>query len=342
MKVAVTGASGFIGINIAEALLRDGCDALLISRRSVAPAKGRAGTPPGAWHILSRLRGHPRCECLDVTDLEALNRAFSAFRPDAVVHGAAMTPGRAREREHALRAVQVNVMGTMNVLEAARRSGVKRFVMLSSAAVYGRSAYGAGVLDESETACDPESVYAVTKSASERLALRWARLFGLDIVALRIGAAFGPWEWETGVRDTLSAIFQVTKLAVQGQNARLPRPGRLDWIYARDVGEATALLVATGSLSRRVYNLGGRAEWSAAEWCARLANEYDAFSFEIDAADANVDLHDDEDQRPLAMTRLEEDFGYRPRFDLDEAFADYISWIRSTPDFWGSYRTLTT
>ena len=342
MKVAITGASGFIGLNVAEALLRQGCEILLTSRRSVAPDGGRPGAPPGAWQVLSSLPGQVRCACVDVTDAEALTHAFSAFRPDIVVHGAAMTPGRAHEREHALTAVQVNVTGTMNALEGARRSGAGRFVMLSSAAVYGRTAFRGGTLDESETACDPESIYAVTKSASEGLALRGAALFGMQAVALRIGAAFGPWEWDTGVRDTLSAILQTTRLASRGQQARLSRPGRLDWIYARDVAEATALVAMADSLPRRIYNLGGATAWSAAEWCVRLAHEFDGFSHEIDAAEPNVDFHSEKDQSPLAMTRFEEDFAYRPRFGLAEAFVDYMAWIGATPEFWADGQSLTT
>lgn len=142
MRVLVTGASGFVGLNVVEALL---------ARGDEVAAFGDVGMPERARAAFGALPG--RCvEALgDVRDERTVARAFEAHAPQKVVHAAALTPGPRTERAMAAAAVEVNVLGTLRVLEAAARSRVERVVLLSSAAVYGDSGFGAAPLDEAET-----------------------------------------------------------------------------------------------------------------------------------------------------------------------------------------------
>ena len=95
----------------------------------------------------------------------------------------------------------------------------------------------------------PETVYAISKYAGERIALRYRRIWELDLVAARLGTVFGPWEYETGVRDTFSAPLLASSLVRRGSDVVLSGEGRKDWLYARDVAGAIAALLDCQSQS---------------------------------------------------------------------------------------------
>jgi nucleoside-diphosphate-sugar epimerase len=92
-----------------------------------------------------------------------------------------------------------------------------------------------------ETACDPVSLYAITKFASEKVAARLASLWQCEVVSVRLSAMFGPWERATAARDTLSPQAQILAALQEGREAVLERPGVRDWIYAFDVADAVVL-----------------------------------------------------------------------------------------------------
>ena len=129
--------------------------------------------------------------------------------------------------------MQVNLLAQTPILIAARRHGVSRIINLSSAAAYGRNAFHNLPLDE-ETACDPVSLYAITKFASEKVAARLAALWQTEIISVRLSAVFGPWERATGVRDTLSAQAQILAAMQGGARPSLHVPvsgtGSMPWM----------------------------------------------------------------------------------------------------------------
>ena len=338
MTVLITGATGFIGVNLVEALLARGDSVVLVSPLSIRPDPERnpRGSPPAAFEVLSRLPGTLHPVIGDVTDEAAMDRVFSEFQPDKVIHGAAITPGTAREREQARLTSEVNFMGTLSVLEAARRAKVDRFVYLSSGSVYGLNAFTAGELDEETTVPLPDTIYSITKYAGERLSLRYRNIWDMDVVAARLGTAFGPWEWDTGVRATLSIILQITTHAAHGRQAVLPDiVGRKDWAYSRDIAGSTVAILDAASLSHQVYNLGPGVTWTVDDWCDRLTTAFPGFSHRRaePGEEPNVG-YGTGDRALFAIRRLVEDVGYQPRFGLDESFADYMAWIEATPEFW--------
>ena len=137
---------------------------------------------------------------------------------DAIILGAAITAGPEREAADPETILRVNLLAQTPILIAAQRHRVGRIINLSSGAAYGTNAFGSTPLDE-ETACDPVSLYAITKFASEKVAARLAALWQCDIINVRLSAVFGPWERATGVRDTLSPQAQILAAMQQGQQA---------------------------------------------------------------------------------------------------------------------------
>lgn len=311
MRVLITGAAGFVGLNVVEALLARGWETIAAD---IAPPPDAAAGWPCRWTRL------------DVCDPAAAAALVESAQPDAIVHGAAITAGPDRERRDANVIVAVNLQGTLNMLAAAARRPPRRFLYFSSSSVYGENGYADMPLDAGRTHPVPETLYAITKYAGERAALRARALYGLDVVCARLSSAFGPWERDTGVRDTLSPPLQATELARAGGEARLEREGLRDWVYGRDIGGAVVALLEADKPRRPVYNVGPGVAWSVADWCRKLAARYPGFRWRI-GEPANVLLHAAQDRNPLGIAPLEEEFGWRPRFGLDAAFEDYMAWL---------------
>ena len=178
-KIIVTGGAGFIGSHTCEQLIHAGCDVMAIDDLST-----------GHLSNLSELTGDSglRFEESDVAELDALNRLAESFRPDAIVHLAALVSVPASVQDPNLNFRQ-NVLGTHSVIEAARRHSVGRIVFASSAAIYG---------DEPESPLKessrkrPLSPYGAAKLASESLLEGAAASFGLSVVANRYFNVYGP------------------------------------------------------------------------------------------------------------------------------------------------------
>ncbi|KAB1077916.1 NAD-dependent epimerase/dehydratase family protein [Methylobacterium soli] len=310
MTYLITGAAGFVGAALAEALIARG-ETVIAVDRGAAPA----GTGPGRHRPVS----------LDLTEPGALDPIFAAEPVDTLVIGAAVTADAARERADPAGIVAVNVGAVADAVRAAGAHGVRRVLYLGSGAVYGDSAAGPEPLVEDATPLRPRSLYAITKQAGEAAALRLAETVGINCVAARLGTCFGPFERDTGVRDTLSAPLQVLRLAKAGGAARLPRPGHRDWLYIRDAVAGLLALLDAPALPHRVYNVAAGFTWSLADWCARVAARHPGFAWSVtEPAHANIRLYDAFDRAPMSIARLVAETGYRPRYDLPAAAADFL------------------
>jgi nucleoside-diphosphate-sugar epimerase len=321
--VLITGGAGFVGLNVAEALLARGEEVVVFGREALPEAAARAFAPlPGRLAVVQG----------DVRDEAALRAVFAAHRVDRVLPFAAVTAGPARESAEPETVLQVNVTGVIATLRAARDAGgVRRVLLPSSSAVYGESAYAFPVLDEATTPCVPVSLYGVTKYAVERIGLRLAGLWGLDAVAARIGAAFGPWERDTGLRDTLSPFLALMQAALARGEAVLPE-GPLpayDWIYARDLAAGLLCLLDAEAPPQRVANLGSGMDWAPRipALCDLLAARLPGFRWRRAAPGEAPTLrpHDSRPRGVLALARAAA-FGWAPRFGPEAAIADYAAW----------------
>ncbi|MGK7871315.1 NAD-dependent epimerase/dehydratase family protein [Falsiroseomonas sp. E2-1-a20] len=322
MKILVTGATGFVGLNIVSALLAQGLEVVGVGH-APPPAEALVALPGHdcvAWHIT------------DLRDAAAVQALFAQEKPDRVVHGAAVTTAAGRDGEAATATAAVNIMAALHVLDAAAAQGTQRLVFLSSASVYGTTTPAQGLLDEALSLPQPSAVYGITKLAAERLLLRAGPLRGVQVFAARLGGVFGRFERDSGLRDTLSPMHQVMQAARLGQPIILPRPGSRDWIYAPDVAEGVAALLLAEAPASPVYNLSSPVIWSVAEWCAALALR-SKIDWRLAGPDepATVDFHGPDDRPPLATARAQQDFGFRARFGMAEALTDYLDWLQRSP-----------
>lgn len=326
MPTLITGAAGFVGLNLTEALLSAGRGVVMYDARPEMPqdAQRAFADLPGK---LSYIRG-------DVLDRNALRAALADHDVDAVVHAAVITPGPDRERDNGSRIVEVNLMGTMTMLDAAREQGVRRLLYPSSASVYGDTSFEEPHLDEASTHPVPNALYGIAKYAAERAVLRARELWGMDNLTARVGAVFGPWEHDTGLRDTLSGPMQASRSAVLGEEVVLRRPGPRDWVYAKDVANALVALLDVETPKHLLYNISGPQLWTVADWCGKLAAKVDGFSWRYAEKGEEPTIPvGDRDRSPLATERLRSEI-YQPHFDLDASFDDYQAWIERTSTFW--------
>jgi len=320
----VTGGAGYVGMNVVEALLARQDQVVLLDAGALPAAIKTALAPHGAL---------AKVIAADIRDAAAVERAFAGGHFDGVIHCAAVTAGAAREAHEPASSVEVNQLGTLNLLTAARNRGVRRFVYTSSAAVYGESLYRLQRLYEDSSPVSPVSLYGITKFAAERMCVRLRELWQFEVVCARLGTLVGPWERATGVRDNFGTHSQLARLALRSETALLPQHAvRRDWVYSRDVAAGLIMLLDAKSPRHAVYNLSAGGDWGNVDvWCARLKSDYPRFEFRTAADDEKPNIgYTDRDRCALDIGRMAGEFAFRPRSTTD-AFDDYLDWLRRTP-----------
>ncbi len=327
--ILVTGGAGFVGLNLVEALLGRGEHVLVFGQE--------AALPEPAPTRFARLSGRLEVIQGDVRDADTLRAVFKNRRIGAVFPFAAVTAGPAREAAEPHLVLDVNLKGLVNTLQAARDAGtVRRVVLPSSGAVYGESAYAHPVLDEVATPAVPITLYGVTKYAVERAGLRLCGHWGLDAVAARIGATFGPWERDTGLRDTLSLHLRLARAAMRGEAVVIP-PAPLpayDWTYVKDLVAGLLALLDVEEPPHRVVNLASGFDWAPvmADCLEVLRQRFPRFAWRHAAPGETPTIAWNE-SRPRGVMAVQRaaDFGWRPRFGPAEAYADNIGWLLAKP-----------
>ena len=324
MKILITGGNGFIGTALTDHFLSQGAEVTVFDR---------ATPQPELTAHFQQLPGRFQAHAGDIRDSDAVAAAFGSGPWDLVVHAAVITADRERERRDAKTIMDVNMMGTMTVLDILRHVPVTRAIYVSSASVYGEAAFDAGALDESANRPVPDSLYAISKYACERAWLRFDGLTQADLRTVRLGSAYGPFERRTGLRDTMSPPFQIMEAHLTGKPATMPRDALRDWIYTRDITGAIEKLATAGDPRHRVFNLGLGENLPISAFCRGLEAVTPAFSWSVEtAADrATVNLHGDRDRSMLAVDRLTRDLGYTPSWTPERAAADYQSWQQANP-----------
>lgn len=321
MSTLITGGSGFIGLALAERLLLDG-DRVVLFDRQPAPSTLLAALPAGAVDVVTA----------DVRDPVALLQAMHDHGIERVAHAAAITPDLARESAEARSVIEVNINGTVAVLEACIAHGaIRRVLLVSSVAVYGFAPAPGPDYREDSAWPQPVALYGITKLAAEQTALRMAYLHGLDLRVARLGPVFGPWEYATGVRDMLSPHTQTLQAIRDQQPTLLPHSLRADWIYSRDAASALALLLDSHHLKHSLYNVGGERQSDLLDWCAELSARFPQWTASLASTPAQATLrYGLPGPRPgLCTERLRLDTRWAPAYTLAEAATDYLHWQSS-------------
>lgn len=310
MTVLVTGA-GVIGGLTAELLAARGDRVAMVDVR--APQR----VPDGV-----------EFEICDVADAAALADAIDRHKVEKIVHTAAILSTGIRQDP--LAGIRVNVMGTANLLDLARRMGLKRVVCASSTTVAYTSfgAHGPEPIAEDEAlhliSQRPASIYAAAKLAGEHLALLYRDLYGVDVVSLRYGAVLGgPLDRPTSVPGRLLSVLVAGARA--GKTIVLDDPlllwgGREEFVDARDCARANLCALDAAAPKQGVYNVAP-GEWhTLPDFIAAVRRRYPPLKVEY-PADIQTGFAGFPHRRPApsATDWAKREIGFTAAYDLDAA-----------------------
>ncbi|MFH1406101.1 MAG: NAD-dependent epimerase/dehydratase family protein, partial [Nanoarchaeota archaeon] len=245
MKILVTGGAGFIGSHVCDALLARGDIVICVDNfNDYYDPKTKE---ENIKHNFSN--SNFRLFRIDILNQERLKEIFQQERPDKVIHLAARAGVRPSIKDSHLY-YDVNVKGTLNLLELAKEFKIKNFIFASSSSVYGNREKG----PFSETDCVdfPISPYAATKKAGEELCYTYHHLYGLNVFCLRFFTVYGP----RGRPDM--APLKFTKLVDKGQEIEVYGDGtsRRDYTYVSDIVKGVLAALDRG-FGYEIFNLGG-------------------------------------------------------------------------------------
>jgi nucleoside-diphosphate-sugar epimerase len=293
-KILVTGGLGTIGAQTARALVDLG--------REVVVTTHRRGDVP------SFLAGKVTVEALDVTDRTAFLALGERHDISDIVHLAGSIPG-----EDPVEYFRTDLTGLLNALDAARTWGVRRFAVASSLGVYiGRSEIPWHEGLDLPTADLPHLIIAF-KKAVEPLTTHALQGSGVEPVLLRIGTVWGP------LVDPESPFFPIPSYVSAILRGERPTLGAdaFDCCYAPDAGRAIALLTTAETLRHNVYNVSSGRPADNREFA-------DALGLDLPPASPGGAPH-------LDISRLTEETGFTPEFDVAKSVADYLAWRAENP-----------
>jgi UDP-glucose 4-epimerase len=317
-RVLVTGAAGFVTINVVRALAARGHEVVAFDHRPPDDAARAYAGAAVRWSIG------------DVREADVLGRVLKTSAADVIVHGAAVTATTPEwERERAADVLGVNVLGTINALAAAHAAGARRVIVVSSASAVGPREAGEAYIPEGAPAA-PRDLYGISKRTLEMVAERLAALHSLPVVTVRLSQPYGPMERPSPDRAALSPIAEWVTAAQEGRFLTTPSLEiTKDWIYIDDVAEAFARLVEAPELRHTMYNLGLGESVSVREVMDNIRLAWPRIEVSVMPNwRPNPNLAGDRLRPPLAMTRLAEDVGFRPEFSIARGIARYAAWLR--------------
>lgn len=312
-RAVVTGPAGFVGANLVRRLLAEGHEV----HAFVHPQSD-------LWR-LEGVEAHIACHEVDLEDPDTVVRAMNQARPDWVFHAAAH--GAYPYQTDLGRMVATNIMGTANLMEAARARGFEAFVHAGSSSEYGLKDHAPGPDD----AVEPNSYYALTKASATMYCRFVARRDDLAVRVLRLYSVFGPWEEPTRL---------MPRLVVEGMAGRWPPMAdpstARDYVYTDDVVDAfVAAATVEGQDPGAVYNVGTGFQTTLAEVTQVVRRELGvedepAWGTMADRIwDTGVWVAD-----PSATLKA---LGWSPRRDLASGFAEMVAWLRRHPSLTDRY-----
>jgi UDP-glucuronate 4-epimerase len=311
-KILITGAAGFIGSSLADDLLAKGFSIMGIDNFDSFYTRDIKETNISnalKHNLYSFQEG-------DIRDMEFLNSCFSGFRPDIVIHLAAKAGVRPSIKNPASY-YDVNVNGTLNMLEAMRKNKIGRMLFASSSSVYGNNKKIP--FAESDNVDFPVSPYAASKKACELLCHTYHHLFDMDIFCLRFFTVYGPRQ-----RPDL-AINKFTRALLNDEPITLFGDGSTsrDYTHISDIlqgiGQAMENLKGFG-----IFNLGESNAISLKELVALLEN-----STGKKADIKYLPMQDGDVLRTFAdISRAKSVLGYNPVVNIADGISNYVEWVR--------------
>ena len=318
MHILVTGAFGFVGLNVVR---------WLASQPKVTVAAADLRTPDAtSLALLAPVTAQVRALTLDVTDRGAVQAVIAAEQPTHILHAAALTPSPEQERANPTAIVDVNLTSLTHVLEAARVvPSVKKLLVVSSSGVYGAPRPGVSGLQGEEGPLALDGLYGITKYSAELLGAAYAQLGDQMIAAVRLSAIYGPREVPSASRPRISQVGALFQALQEGRRVKVAGPDVLrDWTHTEDIAAALWALLGAERWNYPVYNVsyGAGVSFQAVVDCF-VAHGL-AVEWVDDLADADIAMPADHARLPLDIRRLQADTDHVPRLDISAGVARLV------------------
>lgn len=317
MNILVTGGLGVIGAWVTRQLFEEGHTPIIYENR---------------WDTTLLPDIAPKIKIVlgDILDWAALLRTIREHKVECIVHLAALMPGQCNANP--LLGVQVNALGTVNLLETARIMGIKRFVFASSKATfagisgeYAYPTYKPVNEDYLQQPLPSMRVYGTTKIASELMGIHYAQNYGLEFIALRFGAPYGVG------RKARHGSLAVHSVMIE--NAMLGKPTRVkggdereDMVYVKDIAQSIVLACFARNVKHSTFNIGTGEGHTLRDLANAIKKLYPDAVFHIEPGLDYTGFG------PIYcvmdISRAREELGYVPKFSLEEASKDYVAMMK--------------
>ena len=306
MKIIVTGGAGFIGSHIAEALIKEKNEVIVIDNLETG---SKENLPKGT-----------KFYNIDIQDFEKINEVFKKEKPEVVFHLAAQINVRS-SIENPYDDASINIIGTINILEAMSKNKVKKIIFSSSAAVYGDPVF----LPCSEShPVNPKSPYGMSKSGAEEYVKWYEKNKGIDYVILRYANVYGPRQ---GAKGEAGVIFLFANMLLDKKTPTIFGDGKQtrDFVYVEDVVSANLLALKNKSNSK-IFNIGTGTEITVNELYEKISWVV-GFNPKVKKTEAvNGDIKKSVFDPSLAKKEL----GWKPQVSLEKGLKIIVQSIKNS------------
>ena len=334
MKILVTGAAGFIGYHLCEALITQGCDIIGLDnindyydinlKYARLKQLGINREKANVYHTIvdsSSYGNQMQFIRMNLEDREYLSKLFKESQFDLVCNLAAQA-GVRYSIENPQAYIDSNVNGFLNILECCRHYNVKRLVYASSSSVYGNTEKIPFV--ETSNVDMPISLYAATKKSNELMAHTYSHLYKIETIGLRFFTVYGPW----GRPDMATFLF--TDAILTNRPIHVFNNGNLsrDFTYIDDIVQGVVSTLLKGSKNSslyKLYNIGNGKPVQLLEFIESLEKVLD-----ITATKNMLPMQDGDVYQTFANTsKLEHDFAYKPQTTVNDGIYEFVKWYKS-------------
>ena len=318
MRILVTGGMGLIGHNVVSRLEDLDHEVLIVDNMTTY---GIIPQDELDYLIEERVKKiYSVCQWHNIANRGAIEHIFDTFEPEIVIHLASFPRQKVVNSDPALGA-RTMMEGLLNLCEASKKHGIKKFVYISSSMVYGD--FNDDVTEDA--VCNPQGQYGIMKLAGEWLVKDYSRKNDFSHVIIRPSAVYGPLDVEDRVISKfMLAAMQGGTLCVNGAQEAL------DFTYVDDIAEGIVAATLSDNTNNKTYNITkshSRTLLEAANLIVKIAGK------------GYVNIRDRDLNFPsrgsLNIDAARRDFGFNPKVDIEEGFQVYYEWLSNSP-FWSS------
>ena len=324
MSILITGGTGAIGSNVARLFLEAGKTVVIYDR--VAPAPDNK--------ILGGFGDKLITEVGNISDTASVFDIVIKHKVDGIVHFAGMLPPH-QNNLRPLEALDVNIIGSANILEAARTHGIGPVIMASAAGVMGRPKDLETPRKEEDVILPLAGIYPLSKLAIEQLVYTYRQLHKLNTTAIRPRNVYGP-----GANFRIQPLFEMFFAALDGKDFVRKAGGDsiFDYTYVKDIAKGIVQLFETKAPPYYVYNISRGRSTSMAEVAKAMQKVFPKLKIEVGPGSWEGVVEGGKEfeltvhpavMPPQDISRAKKDFGYEPKWEMEQGLEDWLRWYRT-------------